>query len=50
MGFSELTDTAQTGDATKATAEKGKMMNEAIVEYVVSVLKKLDEKGWKYHG
>lgn len=48
--FSELTDTAQTGDATKATAEKGKMMNEAIVEYVVSVLKKLDEKGWKYHG
>ena len=26
--FSELTDTAQTGDATKGTAEKGKKMND----------------------
>ena len=48
--FSELTNTAQTGDATKATAQKGKMMNDAIVEHVVKVLKELDEKGWKYHG
>ncbi len=46
--FSELTDTAQTGDATKATAEKGKMMNDAIVEHVVKVLNELDEKDWKY--
>lgn len=46
--FSELTDTAQTGDATKATAEKGKLMNDAIVEYVVKSIKELDERGWKF--
>ena len=46
--FSELTDTAQTGDATKGTAEKGKMMNDAIVEHVVKVLNQLDATGWKY--
>ena len=46
--FSELTDTAQTGDATKATKEKGKMMNDAIVEYVVKALKELDDKDWKF--
>ena len=46
--FSELTDTAQTGDATKATAEKGKMMNDAIVEYVVKTLKELAARGWKF--
>ena len=46
--FSELTDTAQTGDATKGTAEKGKLMNDAIVEYMVKALKELDAKGWKY--
>lgn len=45
--FAEVTDTAQTGDATKATAEKGKLMNDAIVEYVVKALKELDEKDWK---
>ena len=46
--FSELTNTAQTGDATKATAEKGKMMNDAIVEYVVKALKELDDRQWKF--
>lgn len=48
--FSELTDTAQTGDARKATAEKGKKMNDVIVEHCVKVLRELDEQGWKYHG
>ena len=46
--FSELTDTAQTGDATKATAEKGKMMNDVLVDFVVKTLKELDETGWVY--
>ena len=46
--FSELTDTAQTGDATKGTAEKGKKMNDVIVEHVVKTLKELDATGWKY--
>lgn len=48
--FSELTDTAQTGDARKATAEKGKKMNDVIVKHCVKVLRELDEQGWKYHG
>lgn len=46
--FSELTDTAQTGDATKATAEKGRKMNDAIVEHCVKALHKLDAQDWKY--
>ena len=46
--FSELTDTAQTGDATKGTAEKGKKMNDVIVEHVVKTLKELDATDWKY--
>lgn len=46
--FSELTDTAQTGDATKATAEKGRLMNDAVVEHVVKTLRELDAKDWKY--
>ena len=48
--FSELTDTAQTGDATKASAEKGKKMNDVIVEHVVKALQDLDAKDWKYKG
>ena len=48
--FSELTDTAQTGDATKASAEKGKKMNDVIVEHVVKALQELDAKDWKYKG
>ena len=47
--FSELTDTAQTGDATKATAEKGKKMNDAIVSYMVKAIRTLDDWDWKYH-
>lgn len=46
--FSELTNTAQTGDATKATAEKGKKMNDAIVNHVVRVIRELDASGWTY--
>ena len=46
--FSELTNTAATGDPTKATAEKGKLMTEALVKCVVDALKQLDACGWDY--
>ena len=36
------------GDATKGTAEKGKKMNDVIVEHVVKTLKELDATDWKY--
>lgn len=47
--FSEITDTAQTGDATVATAEKGKMMTEVLVNAVSEAIRELDKKGWDYH-
>ena len=46
--FSELTDTAATGDPTKATAEKGRQMTEALVGAVADVIRQLDEMGWDY--
>lgn len=46
--FAEITNTAQTGDATKATAEKGEKMTKALVDCVVDAIKKLDETGWNY--
>lgn len=46
--FSELTDSATTGDATKATAEKGEIMAKAIVDCVVKAITQLDEKNWDY--
>ncbi len=48
--FSEITNTAQTGDATKATAEKGEKMANILVECIVKDLKKLDETNWKYNS
>lgn len=46
--FDEITNTGNTGDATKATAEKGRMMSEALVECVVDEIKKLDAVNWDY--
>lgn len=46
--FAEITDTAQTGDATKATPEKGQKMTEALVKCVADTIKKLDERDWNY--
>lgn len=48
--FAEITDTANTGDATKATAEKGEKMTNALVDCVVDAVKKLDKVDWKYHS
>jgi creatinine amidohydrolase len=46
--FSELTNTANTGDATKGTAEKGKKMTHALVDCIVDAIKKLDVVNWDY--
>ena len=48
--FAEITNTANTGDATKATAEKGEKMTKALVDCVVDAIKKLDETGWNYNS
>lgn len=46
--FAELTNTGNTGDATKGTAEKGEKMTAVLVDCVVDAVKKLDEANWSY--
>ena len=46
--YCELTDTAATGDPTRATAEKGAKMEAALVDCVVSAIRQLDEMDWDY--
>lgn len=46
--FEELTPYGATGDPSKATREKGEKMMKALIGYVVSFIKEMDEKGWKY--
>jgi creatinine amidohydrolase len=47
--FDELTPYGVTGDPTKATAEKGRMMRDALVELLVSFIKEMDEKNWEFN-
>jgi creatinine amidohydrolase len=44
--FHEITPHGATGDPTKATPEKGKLMNDVLVELLVGVLVELDGKDW----
>ncbi len=46
--FSELTNCAATGDPTKATAEKGKLMTDALVKACADAIRQLDACGWEY--
>lgn len=46
--FSELTNSAATGDPTKGTAEKGRMMTEVLVDCMEKEIKQLDEIDWDY--
>ena len=48
--FAEITNTVQTGDATKATAEKGEKMTEVLVKCVADTIKELDAIGWNYRS
>ncbi|MBI5606460.1 MAG: creatininase family protein [Deltaproteobacteria bacterium] len=48
--FAELTDCGATGDPTKATAEKGRMMEEALVKTIVQFIKDMDACDWHYNS
>jgi creatinine amidohydrolase len=45
--FDELTPYGATGDPTKATREKGKLMNDALVSLLVDFVAEMDEKDWE---
>ncbi len=46
--FEELTPYGATGDPSKATREKGEKMRDALITYVVSFVREMDKKDWKY--
>jgi len=46
--FDELTSYGVTGDPTKATVEKGRMMRDALVELLISFLQEMDRRGWEF--
>lgn len=46
--FSELTDTAATGDSSKGTAEKGEKMAKVLVDCVAKSIQDLDANQWDY--
>ena len=46
--IAEISATGHTGDATKATIAKGEKMTEALVDFIVGILEKLNANGWAY--
>jgi creatinine amidohydrolase len=44
--FNELSPFAVTGDPTRATMEKGRLMNEVLVNHLVDFIEKMDQIGW----
>lgn len=46
--IAEITTTGAIGDPTKATKEKGENMLTIVVDYLVELIKSLEEKDWKY--
>jgi len=48
--FAEITDCGATGDPTKATAEKGRKMEEVLIKVIADFLNDMDTKGWAYHS
>ncbi|MCX5773124.1 MAG: creatininase family protein [Fusobacteria bacterium] len=46
--FNELTNCGVTGDPTKATKEKGCLMEEALLKLLVDFFKKMDANNWNY--
>jgi creatinine amidohydrolase len=45
--FHEITPYGVTGDPSKANQEKGKLMNDAMVNLLVNQVQELDEKNWE---
>ena len=48
--FAELTNVGNTGDATKATPEKGEQMTRALVGCIADGIRTLDGKDWDYRS
>ncbi|MDI6711065.1 MAG: creatininase family protein [Bacillota bacterium] len=48
--FAELTDCGATGDPTRATPEKGRKMEDVLVQAVVRFLKDMDASDWRYNS
>ncbi len=46
--FDELTRYGATGAPEKATEKKGRQMKEALVEYLVNFVKRMDKQGWHF--
>ncbi len=46
--FQELTDFGASGAPEKATPEKGRKMKEALVDYLVDFVQRMDKQGWRY--
>jgi len=46
--FSELTDYGASGAPEKGTAEKGRKMKQALVDYLVDFVNRMDLQGWRY--
>jgi len=45
--FDEITPYGATGDPSKATPEKGRLMNDALVRLLVDFIEKMDERDWE---
>jgi creatinine amidohydrolase len=46
--FQELTGFGATGAPEKATKEKGRKMRDALIEYLVGFVRKMDAQGWRF--
>ncbi|MCO4892372.1 creatininase family protein [Cupriavidus sp. WGtm5] len=46
--IAEVSATGATGDPTRASAEKGSKMLDALVALVVDSIRQLDDEGWRY--
>ncbi|MCG8564819.1 MAG: creatininase family protein [Desulfobacterales bacterium] len=46
--FNELTDFGASGAPEKATKEKGDAMKNALVDYLINFVNRMDAQGWKY--
>ena len=48
--FAELTDCGASGDPTKATVEKGRLIEKVLLEMLVSFFEDMDGRNWDYRS
>ncbi len=46
--FQDITDYGASGAPEKASAEKGKIMKEALTKYFIDFVRRMDDQGWRY--